>query len=221
MHQQHRGTMADSGEFAVVGEPERRAPGAFAVRTERRTDVLVLWLSGELNRATSVLLDRELDAQAGQTTRVVVDLTGLEFIDSIGLETLVRTHRRATERDQRLSFRQGLHVAQRPLELTRDVQLRSRPPSRRGNVNDDDDLFTRAMACAAVDHQRPRDRPLGHRGRVPRPGRSASDAPTLPSVARAAPPTRGRFAPGDPPGLGPAAQSPSSVCARSVSPPLT
>jgi hypothetical protein len=47
--------------------------------------------------------------------------------------------------------------------------LRSRPPSR-GNVSDDDDFFTRAMACADVDHHSPRDRPLGHFGRVPRPG---------------------------------------------------
>jgi anti-anti-sigma factor len=170
MHQQHRGIMEDSSKLAVAGEPQRRAPGAFAVRRERRTDMLVLWLSGELDRATSTLLDREFDAQAGQTTRLVVDLTGLEFIDSVGLETLVRTHRRATERDQRLSFRQGLHVGQRPLELTRDVQLRSRPPSRRGNLSDDDDFLTRAMACADVDHHSTRDRPLGHFGRVSQPG---------------------------------------------------
>lgn len=161
MHQQDRGITADS-KLAVAAAPQRRAPGALSVRREHRADVLVLWLSGKLDRATSVLLDSEFDAQAGQTTRLVVDLTGLEFIDSIGLETLVRTHRRATEHDQRLSFRKGLHLGQRPLELTRDVQLRSRPPSQRGNVSDDDDLFTRAMACADVDHQRPRDRPLGH-----------------------------------------------------------
>lgn len=171
MHEQHRGIMADGSKLAIVGEPARRTPGALAVRTERRTDLIVLWLSGELNRATSGLVDREVEALAGQTTRLVVDLTGLEFIDSAGLETLVRAHRLATERGQRLSYRQGLHLGQSPFELTRDVQLRSRPPSHRENLGDDDDVFfARALACADVDHHRPRDRPLGHFGRVPQQG---------------------------------------------------
>ena len=131
MHDTHSGVTTDGSERPVAREPERPPAGALAVRRERRADVLVLWLSGALDRATSALLDREFDAQAGHATRLVVDLTGLEFIDSSGLDTLVRTHRRACESDLRLSFRRGPHVARRPLALTRDVQLRSRPASRR------------------------------------------------------------------------------------------
>ena len=57
--------------------------GEFVVSRERRADALILSLSGELDLATSALLERELDAaQATRPMRLVIDLTGLEFIDS-------------------------------------------------------------------------------------------------------------------------------------------
>jgi anti-anti-sigma factor len=122
MQEKHTAVTADASRRAVVREPGKPAVGGLAVRRERRADMLVLWLSGTLDRATSGLLDREFDAQAGRVTRLVIDLTGLEFMDSCGLDTLVRAHRRASENDQRLSIRQGPRVAQRLLELTRDAQ---------------------------------------------------------------------------------------------------
>jgi anti-anti-sigma factor len=171
MQETHKGVTTDAGKRAEVREPERPTTGALAVRRERRADVLILWLTGALDRATSALLDRELDAPAGRAARLVVDLTGLEFIDSSGLDTLVRTHQRACQSDQRLSFRRGSHVGQRPLDLTRDIQVRSRPASRRANAINDDDFFAHVMACADVDHQRPFViDPGAHPGRVPRPG---------------------------------------------------
>ena len=177
----------ERGRRAVDREPERRDARALAVRSERRADVVILWLSGALDRATSALLDRELDAQAGRTMRLVLDLTGLEFIDSSGLDTLERTHRRASERAQRLSFRQGLHVGRRPLDLIRNAQPRARPASRRASGTKQGDYFPLAMASADVDHQRPRDRPWGALDARPGQAAGASDAPSLPSVARAAP----------------------------------
>jgi anti-anti-sigma factor len=177
----------EPGRRAVDREPERRDARALAVRSERRADVVILWLSGALDRATSALLDRELDAQAGRTMRLVLDLTGLEFIDSSGLDTLERTHRRASERAQRLSFRQGLHVGRRPLDLIRNAQPRARPASRRASGTKQGDYFPLAMASADVDHQRPRDRPWGALDARPGQAAGAGDAPSLPGVARAAP----------------------------------
>jgi anti-anti-sigma factor len=118
MHETHTQVTADGSKHAVAAEPERPAAGVLTVRTERRADVLVLWLSGALDRTTSALLDREFDAQAGRAAHVVVDLTGLTLIDSSGLATLLRAHRRAYERDQRTSFRQGPHAEWLPRALT-------------------------------------------------------------------------------------------------------
>jgi anti-anti-sigma factor len=129
------------------------------VRWERRPDAVILWLSGALDRATATLLDHELEPPAIRPMRLVVDLAGLEFIDSTGLDTLVRIQRRACERGDRLSFRHGAHVAQRPLELTRIVQLRSRWATRHAGVGHEDSYFALALACADVDHPRPGDRP--------------------------------------------------------------
>jgi anti-anti-sigma factor len=135
MHETHTQVMTDGSKHAdVAREPERAAGGALTVRTEhraeRRADVLVLWLSGALDKTTSALLDREFDAQTGHATHVVVDLTGLTLIDSSGLATLLRAHRRAAEHDQRTSFRQGPHAGRLPLALTPRRHLLFRPAAR-------------------------------------------------------------------------------------------
>jgi anti-anti-sigma factor len=137
VHETHTQVTAAGSKPALGREPERPAVAALTVRTEhraeRREDVSVIWLSGALDKATSAQLDREFDAQASHATHVVLDLTGLEFIDSSGLEMLVRTHRRARENDQRTSFRQGPHAGRLPLELTHDTHLRFQPIARRAN----------------------------------------------------------------------------------------
>jgi anti-anti-sigma factor len=175
------GTPADGHAPSVAGE--------LVVRPERRAGTLILWLSGTLDRTTSALLDRDLAAPAVRPMRLIVDLTGLAFIDSSGLDTLVRIQHWASVSGERLSFRDGPHVAQRPLDLSRNVQLRSRSASRRADVSDENSYFAFAMACADVDHPRPGDRPGGTLTRFPNQAAGASDAtPLLRGVARAAPP---------------------------------
>jgi len=142
--------------------PERGQPfvaGQFAVRWERRHGMLIMWLSGALDQATVTLLDREFDRQAIGLMGLVVDLTELHFIDSSGLDALVGIHWRASKRGVRLSFRHGTSVAQRPVELTRTVRLRSRWAPRRTCPTDENFYFALAMACADVDHPRSGDRP--------------------------------------------------------------
>jgi anti-anti-sigma factor len=153
MDETHTEVTADGKEHAPARESYRPAVGALAVLTERRADVLVLWLSGALDKATSTLLDREFDAQADHATNVVIDLTGVESIDSYGLDTLVRTYRRACENDQRTSFRQGRHVGLLPRELTRDAHLRFQPAARRAWVSTTENFFAHDTQCADVDHQ--------------------------------------------------------------------
>ncbi len=155
MYETHTEVTADGSKYAPARESERPTAGALTVRTERRADVLVLWLSGALDNVTSALLDREFDGQAGRATHVVVDLTGLEFIDSSGLATLVRAHRRACEKHQRTSFRKGRHAGRLPLELTRHARARFQPAAAGANVSTNENFFAHDAQCADVDHQRP------------------------------------------------------------------
>jgi anti-anti-sigma factor len=111
--------------------PRRPAVRALTVRIERRAEVVVIWLSGALDRATAALLDREFDEQASHATHVVVDVTGLEHIDFSGLDTLVRTQRRAWENNQRTSFRHGPFAGPLSHALSDDADRRFRPTATR------------------------------------------------------------------------------------------
>jgi ABC-type transporter Mla MlaB component len=122
----------------AVGECRQLAAGPLMIRSERRDDVSILWLSGVLGRATASSLDRELKARTVGVVRLVVDLTGLDSIDSPGLDSLAWILRRACARGVRMSFRHGLHAwAPHPV-----------------GVGDEDFYFAIAMACVGVDHPR-------------------------------------------------------------------
>jgi anti-anti-sigma regulatory factor len=139
--------------------PRPGVPGQLAIRWERQdVTAMIMWLSGWLDQATVTLLDHEVDGRALGSMSLVVDLTGLECIDSPGLDALVGIHWRAAKRGDRLSFRHGSNVAQRPVELTRIARLRSRWATAAMGT-DDTFYFALAMACVDVDHPRFDDRP--------------------------------------------------------------
>jgi anti-sigma B factor antagonist len=140
---------------AAVAAGDGRRPVVatqLVIRGERRRDTLIIWLSGALDRVTETVLDRELEARANSRIRLVVDLTELAFIDCSGLKTLLRIHRRAAEQGDRLSFRHGQQVAQRPLGLIRAAQLRSQWTPRPARLSDENSDIALAIAGAAVDH---------------------------------------------------------------------
>jgi anti-sigma B factor antagonist len=63
-------------------------------RPDTRTDPAVLSLSGQLDLDTAARLRTAFDELAGDRRwKVVVDLSGLDFCDSIGLSTIVVGHR--------------------------------------------------------------------------------------------------------------------------------
>jgi anti-sigma B factor antagonist len=94
-----------------------------AIARERRADVVILSLSGELDIATSALFDRELHAaEAAHPARVVIDLAGLELIDSRGLRALVQARARANSGDHQLSLTQAPQAVQRLLEMTETLR---------------------------------------------------------------------------------------------------
>ena len=83
-------------------------------------DAVVL-LHGELDLAGSAALEAELErlATLDGVGRVVLDLSGLEFMDSTGLRTVALADRRMKEAERALALVRGPDVVQRVFEITR------------------------------------------------------------------------------------------------------
>jgi anti-anti-sigma factor len=84
---------------------------------------VVLQLAGELDLESAPELDRQLrEVEQANPGRVLIDLGGLEFMDSSGLAVMVRAGRSARETGQRLALRPGPAQVQRLFELTGVLQ---------------------------------------------------------------------------------------------------
>jgi anti-sigma B factor antagonist len=94
--------------------------GALSVRSGRDGTVHVLELYGELDLASVGALEEEMRrAEASDARRILIDLSGLEFIDSTGICALVRAHhRQRAEPGDRLGLLRAVGQPQRVIELT-------------------------------------------------------------------------------------------------------
>ena len=91
----------------------------FWVEVETNGRAAVITVSGELDLASSAGLDEELQRLiASDLGQVIVDLRGLEFMDSTGLSTIVKAHQRAEETGRRFGLVRGPQQVQRLLSLT-------------------------------------------------------------------------------------------------------
>jgi anti-anti-sigma factor len=97
-------------------------PGGLAIESSAQDDVTVLTLSGELDLASTPILERELTAvESAGAKRLLIDLAGVGFMDSTGLQALLRARERATEAGIELALRRGPHQVQRVFELTKTI----------------------------------------------------------------------------------------------------
>lgn len=90
-------------------------------RVDVRTDqgATVIAVSGELDLASSPILEERLDQVFGSDpTPVILDLRGLDFMDSTGLSVLIKAHQTAEEAARRLYLVKGPPQVQRLLSLT-------------------------------------------------------------------------------------------------------
>jgi anti-anti-sigma factor len=88
------------------------------IDTVERDGSLVLVVQGELDIATSYLLDEALArARATDATRILVDLLAVSFIDSTALHVLIR-HARTEDGRARVRLTQGSPQTQRVFELS-------------------------------------------------------------------------------------------------------
>ena len=85
----------------------RRDP-ALAMRIGRDAGTHVIGLFGELDLATVGDFERALaDVEASHVAEIVVDLSGLQFIDSTGIRVLAEAARRSRTDGRRLTLLRG------------------------------------------------------------------------------------------------------------------
>lgn len=71
---------------------EPMTPEPFDIAVEHREGVVVVRPKGDLDLATTPLLDEILGELAGRGASAVLDLEDTEFIDSTGLQAILRAH---------------------------------------------------------------------------------------------------------------------------------
>ncbi len=93
--------------------------GQLSLDVRASGDTTVLALHGELDLATTVAVRRALDdIDQNPPQRLIIDLSGLSFMDSCGVKLLVTESNRARRRsDLQLEIRPGPRSVQRVIEI--------------------------------------------------------------------------------------------------------
>jgi stage II sporulation protein AA (anti-sigma F factor antagonist) len=93
-----------------------REEGQLVVRIDQGRDALLVRASGEIDLASAGMLGEELGrAWDADASFIVLDLGGVDFIDSTGLQVLLRAAERSREDGNRLSVWLGPAAAVRRL----------------------------------------------------------------------------------------------------------
>ena len=101
-----------------------RSKDEFAVRCSREGDRHIVAARGQLDLSSAWELERELRrAEASDADEILVDLGGLEFIDSVGIEVVIHASARSRHHSKRLMIRPGPEAVHRTFELSGLVSL--------------------------------------------------------------------------------------------------
>ena len=89
--------------------------------TTRNGTVAVIAATGELDLSGAAALEAEIESLTADPDlgTVVLDLSGLEFMDSSGLRTIVLADMRAREAGRRFALVRGPETVHRVFEITR------------------------------------------------------------------------------------------------------
>ncbi|WP_410606456.1 STAS domain-containing protein [Amycolatopsis sp. lyj-109] len=100
-------------------EPPAHRYQDLTITVERHGRTLVVAVDGDVDLGTAPMLRQALDAALSRTPRrIVVDLSLVRFLNSVGLGVLLDAHRRAAP-DTDLRLVSTTRATWRPLELTR------------------------------------------------------------------------------------------------------
>jgi anti-sigma B factor antagonist len=113
--------MRDQSSLPI--DPPAVPPPTFSITIKPRCDAVQLAPKGELDLATVEQLQRELDEviDAG-LPRIVIDLRGVEFLDSTALHALIAAHTRAQQDGWTLEIIPATPAVQRLFELTSTLE---------------------------------------------------------------------------------------------------
>ena len=115
--------MASSQRTPPLLKSASARTGLFDIRTDYDGHRWLVSLRGELDLSNVTALEQELrEAEASEATRIVVDLSLLEFLDSSGLHTLVQAARRSRKHGDRLRLIPGSEHVQSVFRLTKTEQ---------------------------------------------------------------------------------------------------
>jgi stage II sporulation protein AA (anti-sigma F factor antagonist) len=93
--------------------------GPLSLRVGADGDAITITALGELDAARVGVLDHELrKAEASSVRQIILDLSGLEFIDSGGLKLLVIAGRRSQADSNRFAVAPGTGKVAKMLRLT-------------------------------------------------------------------------------------------------------
>lgn len=93
--------------------------GQLRIRSERRGAVHEVALTGELDLATAKAVEHELAAvEATDADRIILDLSGLDFIAGTGLHVILGADARCSADGTRLTLLHGPPQVQRMFEIT-------------------------------------------------------------------------------------------------------
>jgi anti-sigma B factor antagonist len=103
------------------------AEGNLSIDVSREGDRAVLRLDGELDLASVPQFEDAVEnvSTDDAPATIVLDLRGLEFIDSTGLRAILTQEERSAERGQTFALVRGTEQVQRLMQMTRvDEHLR-------------------------------------------------------------------------------------------------
>ena len=111
--------MTDSGDQSEPSRAEQLIElGALSMSSAREGAVHTISLFGELDLGTTDRVDAELQrVEATDALTIVVDLSGLTFISSTGVQLLVDAEVRSRADSRRLTLLRGSPAVQRVLEI--------------------------------------------------------------------------------------------------------
>jgi len=93
--------------------------GSLRIHRVRDEHGVVLELSGELDLASAPEVERQLaEIEGEKPDRILVDLSGVSFMDSTGLAVMLRAQQTAETNGHQLCLRPGSPQVQRLFEIT-------------------------------------------------------------------------------------------------------
>ncbi|MFJ8142758.1 STAS domain-containing protein [Streptomyces sp. NPDC096013] len=93
------------------------AAGGLSAVTTERDGIRVISLEGEIDHHNGPVLQQALQASADRGPRVVIDLRGVQFMDSSGINLLLAAHHDLTKAGGWLRLAAPTPAALRPIQL--------------------------------------------------------------------------------------------------------